>query len=122
MFVLPVEGITSQRGGDNEGVYDYAQEGGAVAELFGDFCRQSLCMESWDFVLDSIAYKVRLSLSVDQPRNKYVHHRPVPQRVSSIIPWNPKEKFALPDVQGSAWGRNSTHASLYLRGSGGSAL
>ena len=44
---------------DHEGVLDYAEEGGEVAEVFGDFCRQSLCMESWDFIMDAVAYKVR---------------------------------------------------------------
>lgn len=58
MFVLPVEGKTSGRDGDKEGVYDYAQEGGEIAELFGDFCRKNLCMEGWDFIMDAMAYKV----------------------------------------------------------------
>lgn len=48
----------TQPGGDIEGVVDYANEGGEVAEIFGDFCRKSLCMESWDFIVDAVAYKV----------------------------------------------------------------
>ena len=56
--MVPIEGPTSPSVRDNEGVLDYAREGGEVAELFGDFCRQSLCMESWDFIMDSMAYKV----------------------------------------------------------------
>lgn len=56
--VVPLEGQTSQILDGKEGVYDYAQEGGEVAEVFGEFCRNSLCMESWDFIMDSVAYKV----------------------------------------------------------------
>ena len=53
-----IEGITSPSVRDNEGVLDYAQEGGDVAELFGDFCRQNLCMENWEFIMDAMASKV----------------------------------------------------------------
>ena len=41
-----------------EGVYELAQKGGEIAEVFGEFCRDSLCMESWDFIIDCMAYKV----------------------------------------------------------------
>ena len=56
--VVPLDGQASQSIDFNEGVYDYAQAGGEVAEIFGEFCRQSLCMESWEFILDSVAFKV----------------------------------------------------------------
>jgi len=38
----------------------YAREGGGVAALFGKFCTRNLCAESWDFIVDSVAYKVGL--------------------------------------------------------------
>lgn len=57
-YVVPIEGPTSPSVRSNEGVLDFAREGGEIAELFGDFCRQNLCMESWDFLVDSVAYKV----------------------------------------------------------------
>ena len=56
--MVPLEGLISPPGGEIEGAVDYAQEGGEVAEIFGDFCRKSLCMESWDFIVDAVAYKV----------------------------------------------------------------
>ena len=58
-FVVPLEGQSSRSADDNEGVYDYAQEGGEVAEMFGEFCQKSLCMENWEFIMDSVAYKVK---------------------------------------------------------------
>lgn len=62
--VVPLE-VPIRRTFDNQrNVYYYAQEGGEVAELFGEFCRKNLCMESWDFVLDSVAYKVQGSIYV----------------------------------------------------------
>eukprot|EP00904_Undaria_pinnatifida_P000034 jgi/Undpi1/10030/HiC_scaffold_28.g12484.m1 len=57
MCVVPIESSTTRSVDDHEGVLDYAEEGGEVAEVFGDFCRQSLCMESWDFIMDVVAYK-----------------------------------------------------------------
>lgn len=67
MHVVPVEGLTTRSADiNNEGVLDYAEEGGEVADLFGDFCRRSLCGESWDFILDTVAYKVPSSFSVYQ--------------------------------------------------------
>lgn len=59
MSVMPLEEEPILRSFDSPGrIYSYAQEGGEVATIFGDYCRKSLCMESWDFVLDSVAYKV----------------------------------------------------------------
>lgn len=57
-YVVPIEVPTSLSVCANEGVLDYAREGGEIAELFGEFCRQTLCMESWEFLVDSVAYKV----------------------------------------------------------------
>ncbi|CAM9756489.1 unnamed protein product [Scytosiphon promiscuus] len=34
-----------------------AREGGEIAHLFGEYCRRSLCMESWDFILESVSYE-----------------------------------------------------------------
>eukprot|EP00904_Undaria_pinnatifida_P000029 jgi/Undpi1/10026/HiC_scaffold_28.g12480.m1 len=57
MPVLPVEGQVYLPIHGKDGVSDFAQKGGEVAEVFGEFCRDSLCMESWDFIMDCMAYK-----------------------------------------------------------------
>lgn len=62
--VVPIEGPTCPSALDKRGVLDYAKEGGEVAEMFGEFCKQNLCMESWDFIMVSIAYKVYRSDSL----------------------------------------------------------
>lgn len=36
----------------------YAREGGVLATLFGDFCRRCLCEESWEFIVEAVAYEV----------------------------------------------------------------
>lgn len=41
---------------DPDGVVDLAREGGVTAELFGRFCRNNLCMKSWDFVVAAVQY------------------------------------------------------------------
>ena len=58
MSVLPVEGQVYLPIHGKYGVSDFAQKGGEVAEVFGEFCRDSLCIESWDFIMDCMAYKV----------------------------------------------------------------
>lgn len=73
--MLPVEVPTSQSVEGNEGVYDFAQEGGEVAEIFGEFCRKSLCMESWEFIRDSVVYKVSSGFSVNRRYGTIVHHK-----------------------------------------------
>eukprot|EP00903_Cladosiphon_okamuranus_P009869 g9375.t1 len=35
----------------------YAREGGDLATLFGAFCKRYLCEESWDFLLEAVAYE-----------------------------------------------------------------
>lgn len=79
-YVLPVEVPTSQSVDDKEGVYDFAQEGGEVAEIFGEFCRKNLCMESWEFIRDSVVYKVPSGFSVNRRCGTIVHHKYVAQR------------------------------------------
>lgn len=37
----------------------YAREGGDLATLFGNFCRHCLCEESWEFIVEAVAYEVR---------------------------------------------------------------
>eukprot|EP00904_Undaria_pinnatifida_P000027 jgi/Undpi1/10024/HiC_scaffold_28.g12478.m1 len=56
-FVLPVQGHYCRSDCDKQGVCDFAHEGGELAKMFGDFCRKNLCMESWDFIMDSVAYE-----------------------------------------------------------------
>ena len=62
--VVPIEDPKSPSVRDKKGVLDYAKEGGEVSDMFGDFCRQNLCMESWEFIMDSVAYKVYRSASL----------------------------------------------------------
>ena len=35
----------------------YAREGGEVATLFGEYCRHCLCEESWEFIVEGVAYE-----------------------------------------------------------------
>ena len=64
--------------------------------MFGDFCRQSLCMESWDFIMDAVACKARYGFSVNQALEaivfitdvsadeKYEHNKVAPEWRRSI--------------------------------------
>lgn len=38
----------------------YARKGGDLATLFGDFCKRCLCAESWEFIVEVVAYEVSL--------------------------------------------------------------
>lgn len=62
-FVLPVQGHYCRSDCDKQGVCDFAHEGGELAKMFGDFCRKNLCMESWDFIMDSVAYEVHYNIA-----------------------------------------------------------
>lgn len=58
--VVPVEATSSERDtiSATAGVVDFAREGGTTAELFEKFCQSSLCMESWDFIVDAVHYEM----------------------------------------------------------------
>lgn len=57
--IVPVElNFDSENTSDDvEGSLLLAKNGGNNANLFGKLCQKSLCMESWDFVLDAINYE-----------------------------------------------------------------
>eukprot|EP00903_Cladosiphon_okamuranus_P020541 g18854.t1 len=48
-----------------DGVLDFAVDGGVPAELFGVFCEQNMCSESWDFVLMSVHYEMVRQSQID---------------------------------------------------------
>lgn len=54
-----------------------------VGELFGQFCRKYLCMESWEFILEAVHYQVNsqghlsgISTSVNLPRYNFGYDVP----------------------------------------------
>lgn len=55
--VLPVEDETSSNE-DVDGVHALAVKGGDMADRFGRFVQENLCMESWDFILDAVKYEM----------------------------------------------------------------
>lgn len=57
--IIPVELAldTEMTSGDLGGSLCLARNGGKTAKRFGKFCQKSLCMESWDFVLDAVNYE-----------------------------------------------------------------
>lgn len=54
--VLPVEDDGDMDG--LGGVVALARNGGEMAERFGQFCQQHLCMESWDFIDTVVEYEM----------------------------------------------------------------
>lgn len=46
------------------GVLEIARKGGEMGELLEKFCREHLCLESWDFIVDVCKYETLVSLVV----------------------------------------------------------
>lgn len=66
--VIPVDdGVIEQVVSDVDGVLTLATAGGEIAEEFERFCRENLCMESWDFIVDVVRYQVRVC-------GRYIQH------------------------------------------------
>lgn len=42
---------------DMDGVHALATKGGEMAQRFGRFVQENLCMESWDFIVDAVQYE-----------------------------------------------------------------
>ncbi|CAB1107996.1 unnamed protein product [Ectocarpus sp. CCAP 1310/34] len=55
--VVPVDETVAVSALDVDGVVGLASSGGEMAEQFGKFCRENLCMESWDFLVDVVRYE-----------------------------------------------------------------
>ena len=59
--VIPVPGLPFVGGtslGANQGVLFFARQGGVLCEKFDAFVQENLCMESWDFIIEGVAYEV----------------------------------------------------------------
>lgn len=56
--VLTTQREVSKQDPNHAGVLEYAREDGAVASLFKAFCKDNLCMDSWEFIVDAAAYEV----------------------------------------------------------------
>lgn len=62
--VLPVEGTDFndfETASDVGGLLALATKGGEMAELFGNFCRRNLTLESWDFIVAALHYEAKVS-------------------------------------------------------------
>ena len=63
--VLPVEGADLNDLGtisdDVGGALAIATAGGEMAELFTEFCRSNLTVESWDFIQAALRYEITVS-------------------------------------------------------------
>ena len=62
--VLPVEGVDFndfETASGVGGVLALATVGGETAELFTNFCRRNLTMESWDFIKAALHYETTVS-------------------------------------------------------------
>ncbi|CAM9557458.1 unnamed protein product [Ascophyllum nodosum] len=58
--VIPVPGLPFVGGtslGANQGVLFFARQGGVLCEKFDAFVQENLCMESWDFIIEGVAYE-----------------------------------------------------------------
>lgn len=52
--VIPLEEDVN----DFPGLHEIAKTGGEMAQRFGRFVQENLCMESWDFILDAVQYEM----------------------------------------------------------------
>ncbi|CAM9499242.1 unnamed protein product [Ectocarpus sp. 8 AP-2014] len=69
--VVPVEEVFTVQASDECGVLRLASGGGELAEQFGIFCRENLCMESWDFLVDVVRYeRIAPSLVANHPEDE----------------------------------------------------
>ncbi|CAB1110052.1 unnamed protein product [Ectocarpus sp. CCAP 1310/34] len=55
--VVPVDETVAVSALDVDGVVGLASSVGEMAEQFGKFCRENLCMESWDLLVDVVRYE-----------------------------------------------------------------
>lgn len=56
--VVPVEcGSDVEMVSSMAGALPIARAGGEMGDLFGQFCRKHLCMESWDFIVEVCKYE-----------------------------------------------------------------
>ncbi|CAM9668711.1 unnamed protein product, partial [Ectocarpus fasciculatus] len=69
--VVPVEDILVVPASDVCDVLRLASSGGELAQQFGNFCRENLCMESWDFLVDVVRYeRIARSLIANHPEDE----------------------------------------------------
>ncbi|CAN0314603.1 unnamed protein product [Ectocarpus sp. 6 AP-2014] len=69
--VLPVEDEPSSND-DVDGVHALAVKGGDMAERFGRFVQENLCMESWDFIVDAVKYEMESSCEPDDQFEEFL--------------------------------------------------
>ncbi|CAM9794056.1 unnamed protein product [Pylaiella littoralis] len=51
---------------DLPGVHELAKQGGEMAQRFGRFVQENLCMESWDFIVDAVQYEMQITRDQDE--------------------------------------------------------
>ena len=73
--LLPAEETACRSYNGKEKVYDHAHEGGAVANIFEEFCRKILCMASWNFIMSSVSNKIQGCLSAHEPLDTKAGHK-----------------------------------------------
>lgn len=60
-LVIPVECGSDVEMTAMAGALAIARTGGETGELFEKMCREHLCIESWDFIVDVSKYEVQVS-------------------------------------------------------------
>ncbi|CAN0184313.1 unnamed protein product, partial [Ectocarpus sp. 4 AP-2014] len=69
--VVPVEDVFTVQASEECDLLRLASGGGELAQQFGEFCRENLCMESWDFLVDVVSYeRIAPSLIANHPEDE----------------------------------------------------